>query len=255
MIMENRESDDFLYHYTKKEHLVSIMKGSFKPFYCLESISYIFDIDDPNDLTASHAVPIICFSDIPKERHNYFNHNSDYGIGMTKKWAEKKGLTPVIYTHPGSLLAAALMYFVDKSIKEIQNHQAKNYGDDNSISLILLLCKPYKGFEYDKDNKTFKAEKTIFYDEREWRYIPTYFDRLDLVLEKITYEDSALLNQKNQILHEKNSLDFGVNDIHCIILKSDSEIEEFMNEIAMSNKYTKEELEIIKEKIQVSAPI
>jgi hypothetical protein len=135
-----------------------------------------------------------------------------------KKWAEKKGLTPVIYTHSGSPLAAALRYFVKKYSKEIQNPQAKDYGDDNSKSLILLLCKPYKGFEYDKENKAFKAEKTIFYDEREWRYIPTYFDKLDLVLTKETYEDSALLNQKNQILHEKNSLDFGVNDIHCIIL-------------------------------------
>jgi hypothetical protein len=212
-----RESDDFLFHYTQKyESLVSIMKDSFKPFYCLEKFDFI--IDEPNDI----GFPMVCFCDIPYERHVlHKNKYGQYGIGLKKEWGIMNHLNPVIYTYPDSTFASALENLAFEYLNNRQNQTMQK-----SVSIILMLSKPYDGPFYDKTKHNFSQDKRCFYDEKEWRYIPINLTGIKVAIEGKIFEDSIKLERMNkEIQSPDNILNFDVSDIEYIFLQSDSEID------------------------------
>lgn len=198
-------SSNTLFHFTPNfDTLIKILKSrGFWPRYCKETRTIDGKIIE-------YYVPISCFCDIPLSLIGYHvKQYGGYGIGMSKDWALKnKRICPVFYTHDYS---KSLMtdLFRDSIIKEY----GYMYGVDDFVRAQSLL-KPYM------DNGE------LYYNEREWRYIP------DTKL-----KDSYIRNPKNvEELHNitKDKLaHFESSDIKYIIIKSERQRTRILSKIRM----------------------
>ena len=85
-------STDSIIHYTDDiDKLKGIISEGFKIKYCLEVL-------ETTDHTISNAHPMISYCDIPlSESSRHFGLYGCYGVGMSKEWAKKKGINPVLY--------------------------------------------------------------------------------------------------------------------------------------------------------------
>lgn len=243
---DEKESADYFFHFTTKiDHLVSIMNNYFMPFYCMESIEYL-------NLTESNvegmAYPVVCFCDLPLNRHKEHKGKfGEYGIGMKKEWGKEKLLTPVIYSHQRSITSQSLNILIGmgESIKKNLPNDFNKFN--NSVSLLLMYIKSYEGKQYNKELKVFDGNPTRFYDEREWRYIPLNVDGLKLHLEMYEYQNNMILDQENKIIQKNNRLRFNLNDIEYLFLKDKADIDLFLSKLCP--KYTDKDKKEIKKKI------
>lgn len=246
---ENNESSNCFFHFTKKiEHLINIMNNNFMPFYCMEGLEYL---NMPDLQIEGMAYPIVCFCDIPLERHKTHKNNyGDYGIGLKKEWGinRKHHLTPVIYSHKESVSSASLknlMEFWNKHENILSEEDNKKFK--NAVSTLMMHFKPYEGFLYDKDKKQFSLSKVRFYDEKEWRYIPLNCNGLKLNLEMQEYCDEKILTIENEAIQKQNKMIFQINDLEYIFLKSKSEIELFLSRL--DSRYSDDDIKSIRKLI------
>ncbi len=113
-------SANSLFHFTRSiDHLIDILKNEFKPHFCLEDFNVLYQ--NPQKFKAlEYAIPITCYCDIPLSQIAFhLSIYGDYGIGMSKSWGKKKGINPILYVYPGSLITNhldAMMSIVDKGI-------------------------------------------------------------------------------------------------------------------------------------------
>jgi hypothetical protein len=93
-------SSNSIIHFTNsKESLIGILNDNFKLFYCKENIII-------GNRTFEFAVPMVSFCDIPlSEVKAHIEKYGKYGIGLTKEWAEKQKLNPVLYIEKDSFLS------------------------------------------------------------------------------------------------------------------------------------------------------
>lgn len=246
-VIDEKESADYFFHYTTNiEYLISIMNNFFMPFYCMESIEYL---NMPELQLEGMAYPVVCFCDLPLNRHK--KHKSkfgDYGIGMKKEWGINNHLTPVVYTHTNSMTTSSMRILFDiaRSLKgKLSEDEYRKYNW--AVSPLLMHYKPYEGKQYIKKDKLFADKITRFYDEREWRYIPLNMDGLKLNLEMHEYQDTITLNEENKKIQRANRLKFELNDIEFLFLRNKAEIDSFLSKL--SQKYTDEDKNEIKRKI------
>ncbi len=219
-------SSNTILHTTDKEGLFGILKElSFKIFYCNENV-----VSENRKNTINAAFPMVSFSDFPVSELKYRQTYGHYGIGMTKIWANKNKLNPVIYMAKQSQLTS------DYFNQFVEIHNDMKLGKPNkkwfdSIIYMLSFMKNYQGHLVIKklgiDNKNYR-----FSDEREWRYVPTKNDlkaiNAPLFLNGPNY--SANKDKWNHILNPIR-LKFQIKDINYIIIEKDSEINEFIKYI------------------------
>jgi hypothetical protein len=144
-------------------------------------------------------VPMVCFCDIPLMRINdHIQNYGDYGIGISKKWAQKKGIEPIFYIRKGSLL-----------LKQI-----KNIDKNRSLA-------PYFKVMY-KNRKDFSKEN-------EWRYIPNpitisncYSE--DMLNQMNLYCKDSVISYKDTIIKTNNDyLKIPEEEIRYVLVKKDNE--------------------------------
>lgn len=94
-------SSSSLFHFTDTaEKLFSILRYEFKPTYCLERIVF------SEDIVEEVAFPMVCFCDIPLSQvKNHIETYGYYGIGMSKEWAERNKLNPILYLKQNSFVS------------------------------------------------------------------------------------------------------------------------------------------------------
>ncbi len=250
MKSSEEESSNYLFHFTNEmNHLVSIMNNYFMPFYCMESLDYLtfteFKIE-------GMAYPLVCFCDIPLNRH--YRHKSKFGeyvIGMKKKWGEDNHLTPIIYSHPKSMtiLTLSTLFKMTRFFQEKLNEEEFQMFN-NAVSYLIMHYKSYEGRQFLKKQNLFAKEFTRFYDEREWRYLPIEVNGLKLNLEISEYLNTQKLHEENKLIQKNNKLKFELSDIEFLFLKEDAEIEQFLSKL--SPKYSFDEKEEIRKKIQIT---
>ena len=103
---------------------------------------------------------------------------------------------------------------------------------DKSEELIIDLLrytKPYLG-------KMWRIDKYLnnirFYDEREWRYVPdTISENINTLIPKTIFLNQKERDKNNALLSDHFTLHFTPDDIKYIILKTEKEIDDFINEI------------------------
>ncbi|MFA4828498.1 MAG: abortive infection system antitoxin AbiGi family protein [Thermodesulfovibrionales bacterium] len=252
-------SSNTVFHFTNWGNLLSILKEGFYPRYSLENLPV------STDGNVKLAIPMVSFCDIPLSQiKEHVKTYGSYGIGMTKKWANKAGLNPVLYLRGKSELNNKIqtvfvdgrkfnMALVERYQTELES-MSKNPSEgllskeyltkmtkeiiSNMFSLFTLISytKKYKGFSEKR------KKKICFYDEREWRYVPDHKKLSDIkcmFLSKEEFQDKHTLSEANSRI-ENTKLNIVMKDINYIIVKNDSEILTMIKELEniKKNKHT-----------------
>lgn len=236
-------SSNTLFHFTRdKQNLVGILTDGFKPRYCSEDMRTIHYSPYKNFM-----IPMVCFCDIPLSMID--NHIMDYGcygIGMSKEWGVKKGINPIFYIMEGTLINSHINNIKNTLVDLWFSKEVKEAPSDelnNTYWNMLSYFKPYKGI-CNKSN----AEK-IFYEEREWRYVPPYDDNAHLITDSSDHRVD--FNKMNDLVAKNHSLGFKISDIKYIIVQSKDEIYSILEDIdrIKSPRYDVEDVQILKTKI------
>ena len=178
-------SSNSLFHFTNKyEHLLNILKNNFRPHYSLENFNTVFP--GPSQEYLELAIPMVCFCDIPlSQTREHISTYGCYGIGLTKEWGKRKGITPVTYTYPDSLFS--------KVVRELIQ-QTQPYGNREYLYNLARFIKPYNGSLWRSDGE---KRNVTFYNEREWRFIPLEHTELLSKADFLNEEERKKQNKSN----------------------------------------------------------
>ncbi|MCR9015334.1 abortive infection system antitoxin AbiGi family protein [Aquiflexum gelatinilyticum] len=220
-------SSNTLFHFTGSlKNLTGILASTFLPRYCLEVPNFFKKIPFNSNL----AYPMVCFCDIPLSKvKRHIGLYGNYGIGLSKEWAIKNNLSPVIYTRKNAKTANT----IENLISWFDSIQEKLSEDDKfifrkSYSELLMHLKPYYG-NMIKDGKIIKKR---FYDEREWRWIPELDPKLFRShLLKDEFNDQNIKEVENKKIAVFRKLNFKPEDIRYLIINNDDEIDSFIQDL------------------------
>lgn len=235
-------SSNTLFHFTERQHLLSILNNGFYPRYSLERYEL-------GDKYFKLAVPMVCFCDIPLSQvKNHVQEYGSYGIGMARHWVEKRKLNPVLYLKKESTLSANIM----NMLSNLSNEDVYGLNDlhESKKALLELIryLKPYEGILHRNNEE----KKKRFYDEREWRYVPNpdKYKSKKYVLSESEFNDIKTKNEANLKL-EKANLSFKPVDIRYIIVNEFglTDIFHHLTDISKKNKYDSHTLRILTSKI------
>lgn len=224
---------------------------NFTPHYSLEDLTYT---TRPRDERIRYAIPMVCFCDIPLSQiGTHADHYGEYAIGLTKQWGQENGVSPVLYYQVDSRTAGAL----NGVFGNLKTLIFPNRNDANLLAQELiyftLFTKPYEG-TLVRPHRTF--ENVRFYDEREWRHVPT-FDRYHSQAAPYVIEGTDFLNLNRDLLrgaHEYLSqhspLVFEPKFIRYLIVSKESEILQFMDEVLLiKGKYSEDDKRLLTTRI------
>lgn len=243
---EETLSSNSLFHFaSKREYLISILENNFAPRSYLEDLTML-GITKEDQTRLEVAIPMVCFCDIPLSKMKYhLSCYGNYGIGMTKSWGIKNGVSPVLYANPNS----ETITFVKEILKIARLKTNQSFQDieplSTNIRRLIRFIKPYQG-KFVHNNKTYENKR--FYDEREWRYVP--INTKSSFLSKEDFSDKNILEENNADLRTNHKLNFKSNDIEYIIVKDRTEVLSMINDVMrIKEKYTPDEKLILTSKI------
>lgn len=161
---------DILFHFTEKEWLYEILKTNFKLSYAREKI-----IAPSN--TREFAVPMVSFCDLKlSELKSFIKKYGNFGIGMSKNWANRNGLNPVLYVNRHCELTDNLITGLNGVYRHLSklNNPTQHNNLSQSYLNIMNTYRYIKNYEGElKRNGSIIDNNYRFADEREWRYVPS----------------------------------------------------------------------------------
>ena len=247
--MSDNISTNTVFHFTKNAaNIESILKNDFYPQFCSEDILGItLNLADGNKL-----IPMVSFCDIPISQINkHTKQYGEYAIGLTKDWAIKKKINPVIYVYRNSdflnSMQSALTMLLNAEVK-------KKKPNDKMVDrffIALKYIKPYEGRLWRHGKWT--KETNRFYDEREWRHVPQLPGHEGVFwINQKGIDDKALRELNKQIADSKKlRLSFEPKDIKFIIVKKESEILPMIDKIITikRDKFSHKDVQILTTRI------
>ncbi len=253
--MSSLISTNTVFHFTKSiDNLEGILKSDFYPQICCED--FIGTIS--NEKHIEKGVPMVCFCDIPLSQiRKHVENYGDYALGLSKEWAMKNQVNPVIYTYPNSGLANELIVLSNKLV-ELEKNKNEDLVESKIIKQYMSTIqyvKPYEGRLWKNGNWTEKVVR--FYDEREWRFIPqvllgkqTLFLGRDLLFKSGSYD---ILQELNNKIRETDDcrLSFEPKDIKFIIVSKENEILSMIDKVIQikRNNFPYKEVQILTTRI------
>jgi hypothetical protein len=176
---------------------------------------------------------MVCFCDIPLSQIR--NHARDYGlfaIGLSKSWARKKGITPVLYVPNDSQTEISLITLFQRlqPLLAPQRNQTNLLAEE--IIYLSLFVKRYEGW---LERPGVPKRKVRFYDEREWRFVPPLdgrrTDDTPVVLEEAEFGNADMLRRANEAIAHKYPLSFRPEFINYVIVPEEKDILGIRDEI------------------------
>ncbi len=214
-------SSNTIIHFTEeKNSLKGILESNFRIKYCKETIYW-------RESKSEIHVPMVSFCDIPLSQiKDHVQKYGKYGIGMTRAWAVKNGLNPVIYMERESNVA--------ESYRKILSHFGKNEMP-GSNALMMARClgdilRYLKNYQGRLEREGVVHEHYRFADEREWRYVPPLDAKCKMLYVGHHFKKKGVRDQAMASLADLK-LEFEPNDIKYIVIKDDSEIHEFLTHL------------------------
>lgn len=233
--MGDNISANTLFHFTNSlDKIESILLNEFYPRYCLEDHRMFCDQESVLYSYFERAIPMVCFCDIPLSQiSKHINVYGGYAVGLSKEWGESQKISPVMYASPTSSSTVAIRESFSQLLQNLDSDAVERGGVYKAISRIGFLLdsfitytKPYKGKVFRND--MLSDEEVVFYDEREWRFVPDPEQRtsagLPLSLSKDQFLDTKQMADANATISSRFKLSFEPKDIKYIIVKYDSEI-------------------------------
>lgn len=233
-----------LFHFTKNSDvLLKILETGLIPNYCREDLSYF-------DRTVNVGVPMISFCDIPLTRTSMFKARyGDYAIGLSKEWALKNHINPILYVNDERILVS--LGFLRSYYRTLDEEVKERGGSETSISVNLLNQKSLDGIKaFVNRNNAKDAVYSLMgymkryiskgpdgsdqsnYIENEWRYVVTGegIDWKWSLDEYMAWRGNGDKPEPSYALMAKK-LTFNVGDITHIIVKTESEVHHFVDAI------------------------
>ncbi len=211
-------SSNSIIHFTKSiDTLKGILEENFKLSFCEEAVKL-------HERTVGIMVPMICFCDIPlSEVKIHTSKYGRYGIGLTKTWAQKMGLNPVLYVEQNSNLSRSLNSSYANFISKNKINFSTWAENEKNIFDIFRYMKNYQGDLYREGNI---KNDYRFSDEREWRYVPDITSGSPMAVPLKYYKNKLNAEYIKEIQQqiEEIRLEFTPNDIKYIIIENDDEI-------------------------------
>ncbi len=216
--MLTKISSNYFFNFTSNlDYLVETLQHSaFSPRYNCEDFSYL---QSSFGVTKQIYILMKCFCDIPLSplMKNHINEYGSYGIGLTKEWGMKNNLTPVHYI---PVLSADVWY--QRNLASLYSFAFSTASGANMRDMLtnyFIYTKPYK------------RDGTIFYDEREWRYVPSSEDlriRHHVILPNQDITNFGALNDESNKLknNEYVKLPFNLTDIEYLIVQNKIEVDQ-----------------------------
>lgn len=227
--MTNNQSlyPDILFHFTSRDGLYGILENTFSVSYAREKIIGA-------KKATEFSVPMVSFCDLKlSELKVHMGKYGSYGIGLTKEWANRNGLNPVLYVNKHSPFTGDFIKAVEGIYKQLnlitgiseQNTALKNYMN------ILNAYRYMKNYEGDLKRRNGKTTKNYrFADEREWRYVPS-LSAIDLPFVPIDKISTPEQKAKYDQMISNLKLNFQPDDIKYLIIESDNEITELIRHL------------------------
>lgn len=241
-------SSNSIIHFTSDaDSLKGILEKNFQIFFCRETVRLCGKKTD-------YYVPMVSFCDIPlSEIKDHIGKYGPYGIGLTKEWAEKRGLNPVLYLEENSLLAKSYQGAFMSQVMDADEDVDEWSDNQRRLVDVLRYIKNYRG---DLFRKGALLKDYRFSDEREWRYVPAYDSSCDMILHRNYYRDSNNKVEADSKL-DGMLLEFEPNDIKYIIIKNDAEISDFVDVLkkAKGKNYSYHDVERLTTRILTSEQI
>ena len=219
-----------LFHFTSKEGLYALLTSTFKVSYAREKIYA------PNSVR-EFAVPMVSFCDIKMADLKYFAEKKygNFGIGLTKEWANRMSLNPVMYVNQHCDIADRF----NDGLRSVYATLSSNSQSAQGYHNLMNTYRYMKNYEGDLIRDSGITPNYRFADEREWRYVPPFeteevepfvpISRIDTKAKKTKY------NQ--QINHLR--LSFQPEDIKYLIVENDDDILELINHLnTVKNNFT-----------------
>jgi hypothetical protein len=233
-------SSETLFHFTdSKAKLLSILENEFYPRYCFERMLL-------HNKVVKSAFPMVCFCDIPLSQiKEHIYKYGRYGIGLSKEWGGRNGLNPVFYLRSKSILSNSIEAIIVNLLEEEITPQS---GIPSTLKNVVRYMKPYIG-SYLRGVK--KRNRIRFYNEREWRYVPTESEpNIKFALNESEYKNPEMLKQANSTLTNVR-LHFEPNDIKYVIVKEEKEILEMVKALReiKGRKYDKDTVLIVASRV------
>lgn len=221
-----------LFHFTGTfENLVGILTSDFHPRYCLEGTADWLGGDDDS---MSYALPMVCFCDLKlSQLGNHMATYGNYGIGLTKEWGRKRGVSPIFYLNRASRTVGLISELLAAYTVQDSDGGKQPSPFVHAISELFGYVKPYEGNMY-RDGK---YVMTRFYDEREWRYIPESYEKrgiehLPFRMNKDGFQNELARAVFNKKAGELDQLHFEPVDIRYLLVKSEHEVLPLVSAIA-----------------------
>lgn len=203
-----------LYHCTNIENLNNIIQSkTFWPSFCLEHADYL---DEPYDFSFA----MVCFADLlGTELHTHLKKfNKDCYIQMSKEWAMRNALSTVIYYNKHSVLASVFKLLIRQILSKKNTSDISD--EERYLSLMMAYFKQYEGYYWNDREGSWSKERTVFYTEREWRFVPLpqnfeafYLPPEDFLNKQIREE------KRNELIKNGYVLNFKWSDIERIGIK------------------------------------
>ena len=170
-----------LFHFTDRRVFLEeiLINRAFFPRYCFEDVSWSCKSHGSPEY-GELGYPMVCFCDIPLTR--IVEHTTQYGsfgIGLTREWAEDRGLNPVAYINPLPRISPFFVGIAPSPAEEVKSRSEKRISPlakfsmegGGVISVASAHTKPLRGVMTGQEGETLKD----FYQESEWRYVPYHF--------------------------------------------------------------------------------
>lgn len=244
-------SSNTLFHFTNNaDTILNIIRNGFHPKFCLEELSVGSFLG--NEDSKEEALPMTCFCDLPLSQiKTHLDFYGSYGVGLSKEWGKRSGLTPITYINIESTKFKVLKEISNKL--DVYSHSTENQGSDISSHPLALLSelvsqhKPYEG----KMWRNGKYVSKRFYDEREWRYVPRIVSpNLDYRLSKKEFLSGIKKSTADASLETDYRLQFNASDVKYLIVKTADEMIDLFDGIdTMNEVYNEKEMKVLKTKI------
>jgi Putative abortive phage resistance protein AbiGi, antitoxin len=244
-------STNTLFHFTKSlENIIDILTNEFRPHFSLEDFNLLRGKKLPSE-EWERGIPMVCFCDIPLSQTRFhLSVYGDYGIGMTKSWGIKHGIAPVLYAYSESLFTSKFTTILQGVLKGDLRKQLK----DDLFDLICFV-KPYEG---DLWREGGKFSNIRFYDEREWRFVPTIPDDFYRTgIPKADFLKETLRREANSRLAKLSRIRFDPNDIKYLIVRREDEIVPLIKEVERikGKKYSYDDVRLLSSRVISSEQI
>lgn len=229
-----------LFHFTDKNGLLGILKSNFRISYAREKIV-------GSTLKREFGAPMVSFCDLRlSEVSDHMKAYDEYGIGMSKEWANANGLNPVCYLNTPCRLNDNLIGAIDEFFKHLKTIQD---GDQHQImaNAYMNLMDLYRYIKnYDGElwrRGVLKDPNFRFANEREWRYVPPLNPNDPYSFVPLSRIDTDAKKASMSNHYANSPLYFEPKDIRYIIVAKDSERDEIIEHVfhAKETKYGKNE--------------